>query len=328
MPDPNHTPENIEEYLSSVVGSVDRQLQETRQALRQAIADLDAAIVEKTNRLTGLERRSVTRADATALVAKNMRDSLKAHRLEMRRRAARAGYLSSHVPVSNFGTIDGTGRHKRSRSEPKRLDILPHNLSATDLAAILLDDEAIDAFAADAIESTDAPAQGAPVAELAAEADALADELDEMHKRRHELRERLSNFINMALSPVVPDSFFQRSSKANVSPSPEPKVTQFDESGNIVKTRHGHTFDELLRYRADSQLLPQEPKTYHILNMRDPAMDGDQMPGASSPETDASSSGLQAVAHAADFLAELEEDDLADPLPQGKGAELSGGSSV
>ncbi len=326
MPDPNHTPENIEEYLSSVVGSVDRQLQETRQALRQAIADLDAAIVEKTNRLTDLERRSVTRADAAALVAKNMRDSLKAHRLEMRMRAARAGYLSSHVPVSNFSTIDGTGRHKRSRSEPKRLDILPHDLSATDLAAILLDDEAIDAFAAEAIESTDAPTQGAPVAELAAEADALADELDEMHKRRHELRGRLSGFVSMALSPLVPDSFFQRSSKANITPSLGPKVTAFDESGNVVKTRHGHTFDELIRHHPDNQLPPQEPRTYHILNMRDPAMDGNQMPGASSPEAKASPPDLKGAARAVDFFDALEEDEFPDALPGTKGAELSGGS--
>ncbi len=329
MPTTNPTPENIDDYLNSVFANANQQMQEARQTLQQAITDIDSAIVEKTQQLHDLNLRSVTKADAAALVAKDMRDSLREYRQRAKNAAASAARLSSHAPVSNFETINGDGEHVRSEPRsPMPLRLL-FNITAIELAAIVLDDDAIDAFAADAIASTDAPDDGPSVAELAAQADVLADDLEAMHKRRRELRKQLDGFISIALSPYVPDSFFRRSAAADISPSPEPKVTQFDDSGRNIQARYGHTFSDLIGYRgsAEAQPLPSESSTYHILGLKDPAMEGDKMPTLNIDSPKAPPPNVEGAARAIDFFDTLMEEETSI-LPKSKGAELSGGPSA
>lgn len=327
MPATNPTLENINDHLNSSFANASQQMQEARQMLQQAIADIDGAITEKTQQLHDLNSRSVTKADAAALLAKDMRDSLREHRLRTKGVVMQATRLSSHAPASNFGVINGDGKHVRSTSpSPLPLRLLS-NITAIELAAIMLDDDAIDAFAADAIASTEAPDDGPSAAELAAQADVLADELEAMHKRRRELREQLDGFISIALSPYVPDSFFRRSNVRDIPPSPEPKITQIDDAGRNIQARYGHTFDELIDHknRADGQHLPSESSTYHILGLKDPAMEAGKMPTLNSDAPKAPPQNPEALARAMDFFDTLGEEETSI-LPKSKGAELSGGS--
>lgn len=269
------TTENVDEFLLSKMTAANAELEAARASCQSAIDEIDAAIRDKDARLAQLHTRAVSKPDAIALVVEDVRDSLRTHREAMKARAAIATNLRMHASVSSFGVINGDGRHDRGRSPQRvRINLLAH-LNAMDLAAMLLDDAAIEAFATDAIAATDAPETARPAAEIAAEAETLADELEYLHNRRHELREQLSKFISIALSPMVPDSFFTRSLSVDIGPLREPKVTRFDESGQEMRTRLGPTRDELnaaadAADRAGATDQSSDSSTYHILGKTPP----------------------------------------------------------
>lgn len=197
-----------------------------RTSIEQSIAELDAQIRKKTQELDHLQAHSISAPLAAKAVAGNIHATLRTHRAELVRRAAKAAHLATHAATFRYGAVDGAGRTIRVERDREPLSILPYDLNALDLAAIALTDPQIEAFAKDAIGTTDAPATGPGVDEIAAAAARLDEDLQQLHADRFALREQLAGFLEMSTSPLVPDEFFRVHRSTEGAPTgAAPRVT-------------------------------------------------------------------------------------------------------
>lgn len=185
---------------------ITNRLDDLRIEARRGLDTVDAAIRDKIDRLA-VVTRTVNQNDAAALIVADIQRALAEPRRKLAQRAAQAGYLFNHKPVAKFGAINAKGEIQETTSEPRPLNILPHNLTVLELAALALTDAQIEAFARKAVE--DLPVLGPGVDQLKAEADEFADELRELHRHRLEIKEEFGQLINATVSPLVSNSFFK-----------------------------------------------------------------------------------------------------------------------
>lgn len=211
---------------SDALAAANEKIAALRLSLQQSIGELDESIRSKSDRLAKV-LGAVNRKQAAALVADSMRRTLQERRAQMLRQAAAATRLDRHVKTVSCGAVTADGRLVRDEHDQRRLNVLPYDLSALDLASLLLDDAKIEAFAKEAV--ADAPASGPDVLQLQAEMNTLADELTELHESRRALRERLRGFVDIELSPLVPEDFFARHNSLEHAPEGGvPTVTYAD----------------------------------------------------------------------------------------------------
>lgn len=194
------TATNLREKITS-------RLHKLRLEASRSMEAVDNAIRSKTDRLTAVTALSVNQTDAAALIASDIKRTLEEPRRKLAQRAAQAGHLFNHQPVAKFGAINAKGEIQETTSEPRPLNILSHNLSVLELAALVLTDAQIEAFAQQAV--ADCKISGPSVDQLKAEADGLANELRELHRQRLEVKAEFGQLINATASPLVPDSFFK-----------------------------------------------------------------------------------------------------------------------
>ncbi|PRD66969.1 hypothetical protein C6P64_02235 [Malikia granosa] len=131
--------------------------------------------------------------------------------------------------------------------ESRPVQILSWPIESTEILALTMTDEQIQAWALQAARNAGAQDGGPGLDQLKADHERLIDELVELHEQRRQAKEHLSGLVNMALSPLVPDSFFQpkASSEAGAT-SQNPTVTQLDENDQVVQTVFGHSTQELI----------------------------------------------------------------------------------
>lgn len=159
-------PVKIFEKATQSLGAAQPQAQ--REHLQNEFLDLEEEIRAIEVRLQELRASTVSKAQATEALAQSMRADLAAHREQMLKWAGAGAMARMRGPA-------GT-----------RLSGLT-GFDVIDLAVILLDDAAIQAFAADAIATTDAPDEARPEDEVAAEAAALSNRIAELRARRAQL---------------------------------------------------------------------------------------------------------------------------------------------
>lgn len=183
------------------------RLDDLRIEARRGLDAVDGAIRDKTDRLAVVTTFSVNQTDAAALIAADIKRTLEEPRRKLAQRAAQARHLFNHRPVAKFGAINAKGEIQETTSEPRPLNILPYNLSVLELAALVLTDAQIEAFAQQAVADCDV--FGPSVDQLKAEADGLADELRELHHHRVEVKAEFGQLISATVSPLVSNSFFK-----------------------------------------------------------------------------------------------------------------------
>lgn len=191
---------------TSLRDEITNRLDDLRLEARRGLDTVDAAIRDKTDRLAVVARQ-VNQNDAAALIVADIQRALDEPRRKLAQRAAQAAHLSNHRPLAKFGAINAKGEIQETTSEPRPLNILSHNLTVLELAALALTDAQIESFARKVVE--DLPVLGPGVDQLKAEADGLADELRELHRHRLEIKEEFGQLINATVSPLVSDSFFK-----------------------------------------------------------------------------------------------------------------------
>ena len=191
---------------TSLRDEITNRLDDLRLEARRGLDTVDAAIRDKTDRLIVVARQ-VNQNDAAALIVADIQRALDEPRRKLAQRAAQAAHLSNHRPLAKFGAINAKGEIQETTSEPRPLNILSHNLTVLELAALTLTDAQIESFARKVVE--DLPALGPGVDQLKAEADEFANELRELHRHRLEIKEEFGQLINATVSPLVSDSFFK-----------------------------------------------------------------------------------------------------------------------
>ena len=191
---------------TSLRDEITNRLDDLRLEARRGLDTVDAAIRDKTDRLIVVARQ-VNQNDAAALIVADIQRALDEPRRKLAQRAAQAAHLSNHRPLAKFGAINAKGEIQEATSEPRPLNILSHNLTVLELAALTLTDAQIESFARKVVE--DLPVLGPSVDQLKAEADEFANELRELHRHRLEIKEEFGQLINATVSPLVSDSFFK-----------------------------------------------------------------------------------------------------------------------
>lgn len=191
---------------TSLRDEITNRLDDLRLEARRGLDTVDAAIRDKTDRLAVVARQ-VNQNDAAALIVADIQRALDEPRRKLAQRAAQAAHLSNHRPLAKFGAINAKGEIQETTSEPRPLNILSHNLTVLELAALTLTDAQIESFARKVVE--DLPVLGPSVDQLKAEADEFANELRELHRHRLEIKEEFGQLINATVSPLVSDSFFK-----------------------------------------------------------------------------------------------------------------------
>ncbi len=192
---------------TSLRETIATKMHKLRLEASRSMEAVDSAIRSKTERLTAVTTFSINQTDAAALIAADIKRTLEEPRRKLAQRAAQAGHLFNHRPVAKFGAINAKGEIQETTSEPRPLNILSHNLTVLELAALTLTDAQIDAFAQQAV--ADCKTSDPSVEQLKAEADGLANELRELHRQRLEVKTEFGQLINATASPLVPDSFFK-----------------------------------------------------------------------------------------------------------------------
>lgn len=191
---------------TSLRDEITNRLDDLRLEARRGLDTVDAAIRDKTDRLAVVARQ-VNQNDAAALIVADIQRALDEPRRKLAQRAAQAAHLSNHRHLAKFGAINAKGEIQETTSEPRPLNILSHNLTVLELAALTLTDAQIESFARKVVE--DLPVLGPSVDQLKAEADEFANELRELHRHRLEIKEEFGQLINATVSPLVSDSFFK-----------------------------------------------------------------------------------------------------------------------
>lgn len=227
--------------------AVNDQIGQAKTAAQDAVDQLDAAIREKTEAAAQLTRR-VSVADAAAHLAESIRDTLRQSRVDLQRRANSAIHLGAHRPMREIGHVfDGNGASPLRELEARPAQVLSWPIEPTEILALTMTDEQIQAWALQAARSAGAQEDGPGLDQLKAEHERLIDELVELHEQRKQAKEQLAGLVNMALSPLVPDSFFQpKASNEASATSQGPTVTQLDKDGQAVQTVFGHSTQELI----------------------------------------------------------------------------------
>lgn len=203
--------------VSDFMGPVHAKLEEARSTARSAINSIDAEIQAKTDLHKALTHQSVNVSQAVDLIEREIRASLKSFRPSALRAAGVAVNLMAHCRLqSSGGVVTGDGRHTFQISDPNPPKFASSGDGLVALLAALIDDRAIHAFAMEAAQLAGAPDLGRSVSELAEEANLLASELEDLHERRYAIKRELSTLVQAELSPLVPDSFFQRTGEAAV----------------------------------------------------------------------------------------------------------------
>jgi len=227
--------------------AVSDQIGQAKTAAQDAVDQLDAAIREKTEAANELTRR-VSVDDAAARIADSIRNTIRRSRADLQRRADAAVHLGAHRPMREIGSVfDGNGAAPLRELEQRRVEVLSYPIDPTEILALTMTDEQIQAWALQAARNAGAQEDGTGIDQLKADHERLVDELVELHEQRRQAKAQLAGLINMALSPLVPDSFFEpKASHQAPATSETPTVTQMDENGNAVQTVFGHSTQELI----------------------------------------------------------------------------------
>ena len=238
-------------HLSDLQTTIAERLDAIRAEANTGMAALDARIRELSeahDRLT----RSVRLEDAARLIADDIRESVRKARAKLEKNAAYAAHLTAHAPVRKFGSQTADGALDASTTTPAPLRLLEHDTSPLEVIALLMTDDQVKGFAEAAAAAAGAKRGGRSVAELRAEADRTAAELEALFEERSKAKAALSGLIEVSLSPLVPDAFFNRPpEQVPYSPAQDaPKVRQFDADGNEVVRSFGMSYDELWAHRA------------------------------------------------------------------------------
>lgn len=183
--------------------AVTDQIGQARTAAQDAVDQLDAAIREKTEAATQLSRR-VSVADAAAHIADGIRNTLQKSRADLQRRADPAIHLGAHRPMREIGHVfDGNGASPLRELEARPAQVLSWPIEPTEILALTMTDEQVQAWALQAARSAGAQEDGPGLDQLKAEHERLIDELVELHEQRKQANEQLAGLVNMALSPLV-----------------------------------------------------------------------------------------------------------------------------
>ena len=233
--------------LFGVQKAVSDQIGQAKTAAQEAVDQLDAAIREKTEAAAQISRR-VSVADAAAHIAESIRNTLQKSREDLQRRADAAIHLGAHRPIREIGSVfDGNGDTPLRELPAHPIQVLTHPIEPTEILALTMTDEQIQAWALQAARNAGAQEDGPGLNQLKADHERLIDELVELHEQRRQAKEQLAGLINMALSPLVPDSFFQpKADSEAAAPGQGPTVTQLDDNGQAVQTVFGHSTQELI----------------------------------------------------------------------------------
>ncbi len=227
--------------------AVSDQIGQAKTAAQEAVDQLDAAIRDKTEAANEMTRR-VSVADAAAHIADGIRNTLRKSREDLQRRAEPAIHLGAHHPIREIGSVfNGNGDTPLRELDVRPVQVLSWPIDSTEILALTMTDEQIQAWALQAARNAGAPENGPGLDQLKADHERLIDELVELHEQRRQAKDQLAGLINMALSPLVPDSFFQpKASNEAPATGQSPTVTQLDENGQAVQTVFGHSTQELI----------------------------------------------------------------------------------
>lgn len=227
------------------IAAVQQRTAQARADLATALGALDDVIREKSEQLARLQSSSVSQAQ----VAQGIADGLRAYLAEGQARLRGVGrsfaLLGAYRTVVHFGVISGDGSHMKDVKRPHPLDwhgmlAEPSGALSAAALALVLDDAGIEAFAEHAARESGAPETGPSIDELDEQARELADELEALHEDRFTLHAQLKDFIEMSVSPMVPNSFFNRQPSAEGAPSSaDPTVRYLDEEEGGIKVRSG-----------------------------------------------------------------------------------------
>ena len=237
--------------FSDLQTNIAERLDAFRAEANTGMAALDTRIRELSeahDRLT----RSVRLEDAARLIADDIRESIREARAHLEHRAASAARLDAHAPIRKFGALTADGAVDATTTTPAPLRLLAYDTGPLEVLALLLTDDQINAFAEAAAQAAGAKRGGRSVAELLVEADRTAAELEALFEERSKAKAALSDLIEVSLSPLVPDAFFNRQPEQTpYNPAQDaPKVRQLDADGNEVNRSYGMSYDELWAHRA------------------------------------------------------------------------------
>ena len=241
------TPSGKVHDLFGLQKTVSDQIGQAKIAAQDGVDRLDAAIREKTQFANELARR-VSVADAAAHIADGIRSTLEQAREDLQRRANKAAHLGAHRPIREIGSIiTGDGRSPLRELKAQPAQVLSWPIEPTEILALALTEDRIQAWALEAARKAGAQATGPGLDQLKAEHERLIDELIDLHEQRRQAKEQLSGLISMALSPLVPDAFFLPQFNGDTQPQDfTPTVTQMGEDGQPVQTVFGHSTQELI----------------------------------------------------------------------------------
>jgi len=264
------------DIVRAIIEDATRRTEQARADISKAIAGLDATIRAKVEQHEKLTLRSVNQADMAQSIAAGLRAYIAGKRAELKRNTDRFANLSEHRSITTFGSINGDGRHVKSVRTPtafKWCDYLDDPLM---VLAVLITDADIDAFAERAARESGAPETGPGIDELAAQANALATEIENLYEKRHELRGQLSHFIDISLSPMVPNSFFKPKFDSSRGPQSKPEPTKISVPlGEPVNwgTPPNAKYDAQVPERWDESVTG-DPSAWRYAQMPAPRTDG------------------------------------------------------
>jgi len=217
--------------VRAAIEDAKRRTEKAQADLSKAMDALDTAIRDKTEQLHKLQINSVSQPQVAEAVAASLREYLARERSNLLEPGRHFASLRAYHPVASFSVITGDGEHLKSVTDRQPFNwhgLLTNpsgSLSAAALA-LLLGDADIDAFAQSAARASGAPEASPSVDELATQAAALAAELEVLHAQRKELRDQLSEFIDVTLSPLVSDDFFNRQPGSDGAPTSGPPTVR------------------------------------------------------------------------------------------------------
>lgn len=178
----------------TTINEIDKLLDQVEKSTRTSLASLEAAILDRRNALQNLNKVGID--DASKMIADAIKFNLQAAREKMIAGCAGATRLNAHVETPDVSSLDSGGGLKWREKAPPSLVLQPFRfLEPLDVLAIVMNDDAIEAFSKDAARASGCEPNRPSPEQLHAQAKILAADLEKLVHQRNDLQSRMASLL-------------------------------------------------------------------------------------------------------------------------------------
>lgn len=238
---------------ASVVASIAAEIARIKKEAGASVAALDNEIRAKQREHDTVTRRVTVDAFVQRVVGA-LRERANEHERLMAHAAATACHLSAHRTTRRISAYNGDGRPDVTESRPQSIELFSFDTPAVALLAIAGDAlwPAIESWARQQAIANGCAETGADLDTAQARAEAIMDELIELHEQRAEAEKALASMIDMKLAPLAPPPPAPQSKYVEDRP-PTVTVTMPDGSKREQVETYGHSLQEQIGLRVKQE---------------------------------------------------------------------------